>query len=42
LLLVAAEGFPLRAIDNFAGAHALFLDSRQATCEHSLTDKRDC
>lgn len=41
LLLVTAEGFPLRAIDNFAGTHALLLDCRQATCEHSLADKRN-
>lgn len=41
LLLVAVECLFLRATDDFAGAHALILDSRQATCEHSLTNESD-
>lgn len=42
LFLVAVESFLLRATDDFASAHALILDSRQATCEHSLTNEGDC
>lgn len=42
LLLVAAEGLLLWTSNDLACTHALVLDSGQATCEHSLTDQRNC
>lgn len=40
-LLVASERLLLWARDNFASTDTLLLDSRQATCKHSLANKSD-
>lgn len=41
LLLVTTERLLLRSGNDFACTGTLFLDSRQATCEHSLTNQGD-
>jgi hypothetical protein len=42
LLLVSLEAHLLWRCDSFACTDTFVLDSRQASCKHSLTDERDC